>query len=68
MKDFWKIDKNSCEKKKMDDILDKLLDSDCIDLNYDIELGDESCWWKTLWMGTLNLLEQKLCCAFFLLT
>ena len=26
----------------MDDILDKLLDSDCSDLDDDIELGDES--------------------------
>ena len=45
MKHFWKIDKNGCERKKtdnIDDILDKLLDSDCSDLDDDIELGDKS--------------------------
>ena len=27
----------------------------------------EVCWWKTLWMNTLDLSEQKLYCAFFFL-
>ena len=30
------------DSDNMDDILDKLLDSDCSDLDDDIELGDES--------------------------
>ena len=34
---------------------------------FNLQIKERLSWWKTLWMDTLHLNEQTLCCVFFLL-